>query len=76
MYPLRDKDVFLAVKEMTIRSFEVGVGKVSMGEYMSKLAVEDLAFLVVTSVYREIFVLWGGGSGSGGVWISTNSCLF
>jgi hypothetical protein len=34
-----------------------------MGECMSKLAVEDLEFLVIPSVHRAGFVFWGGGSG-------------
>jgi hypothetical protein len=52
MSPLRDKEAFLAAEETTIGSFEVGVGGVSMGECMSKLAVEDLAFLIIPSVHR------------------------
>jgi hypothetical protein len=47
MSSLRDKEAFLAVEEMTIGSFEVGIGGVRMGECMSMLAMEDLAFLIV-----------------------------
>jgi hypothetical protein len=52
MSPLREEEVFLAAKEMMIRSFEFGVGEVSMGECMSKLVVEDLPILIVPSVHR------------------------
>jgi hypothetical protein len=38
-----------------------------MGECMSKLAVEDLTFLVVPSIHRAGVVFLGGGSGPGGV---------
>jgi hypothetical protein len=47
---LRDKETFHAAKETTIGSFEVGIGGVSMGKCMSKLAMEDLAFLIIPSV--------------------------
>jgi hypothetical protein len=52
MSPLRDKEAFLAAEETTIGSFEVGIGRVSMGECMSKLAMEDFAFLVIPSIHR------------------------
>jgi hypothetical protein len=60
MSSLRDKEVFLAVKETKIKSFEVGVGGVSMGESMSKTTVEDLSFLIVPSVQRAGGVFWEG----------------
>jgi hypothetical protein len=65
--PLREKEAFLATEETTIQSFEAWVGWVSMGECMSKMVVEDLAFFIVPSVHRVGFVFWGGGSGLGGV---------
>jgi hypothetical protein len=46
-----------------------------MGECMSKLAVEGLAFFVVPSVHRAGFVFWGGGSGSGGVRVGFEGCI-
>jgi hypothetical protein len=67
MSPLRNKEVFLAVEEMTIGRFKVGIGRVSMGECMSKLAVEDIAFFIVPSVHRAGVVFQGGGSGPSGV---------
>ena len=72
---LRDKEAFLATEETTIRSFEVGVGGVSMGECMSKLAVEDLEFLVIPSVHRAGFVFWGGRSGLCGVRVGFQGCI-
>jgi hypothetical protein len=57
--------VFLAAEETAIRNFEVAVEWVSMGECMSKLAVEGLAFLVVPFVHRAGVVFLGGVSGSG-----------
>jgi hypothetical protein len=49
---LRNKEAFLAVEEVTIGVFEVGVGWVSMGEHVSKLSKEGLAFLIIPSVHR------------------------
>jgi hypothetical protein len=56
---LRDKEAFLVAEEMTIGSFEVGIRGVSMGECMSKLVVEDFAFLVIPSIYRIGVVFLG-----------------
>jgi hypothetical protein len=67
MPPLRNKEMFLAAEEMMIGSFEVGVGGVSMGECVSKLAMEGLAFLLIPSVRRARVVFSGGGSGTSGV---------
>jgi hypothetical protein len=46
-----------------------------MGECMSKLAVEDLAFFFVPSVHRVGFVFWYGGSGPGGVRVGFECCI-
>jgi hypothetical protein len=67
--------VFLATEETTIGSSEVGVGGVNMGECVSKLAVESLAFLVIPSVHRAGVVFLGGGSGSGGVRVRFEGCF-
>jgi hypothetical protein len=75
MSSLRDKEAFLVVKETTIGSFKVGIGGVSMGKCMSKLAVEGLAFLVIPSVHRVGFVLLGGGSELGGVRVGRERCI-
>jgi len=60
-------EAFIVVEETMIQNSKVGVGGVSMDECMSKLAMEDLAFLVVPSIHRAGVVFLGGGSGSGGV---------
>jgi hypothetical protein len=65
--------VFLAAEETNIRNFEAGVGGVSMGECMLKLAVEDLAFLIVPSVHKAGVVFWGGGSAPGGLRVDSRA---
>jgi hypothetical protein len=49
---LRDKEVFLTTKETTVWSIEVEIGGVSMGECISKMEIEELAFFVIPSVQR------------------------
>jgi hypothetical protein len=56
---LRDKEMFLEAEETMIGSFEVGIRGVSMGKCMLKLAMEGLAFLVIPSIHRTGFVLFG-----------------
>jgi hypothetical protein len=60
MPPLRNKETFLAAEETTIVSYEVGVGGGgSMGECVSKLSMEGLAFLLIPSVHRARVVVFG-----------------
>jgi hypothetical protein len=74
MPPLRNKETFLAAEDTTIGSFEVGVGRVSMGECVSKLAMEGLAFLVIPSIHRaQVFL--GGGTGPSGVRVGLEGCI-
>jgi hypothetical protein len=46
-----------------------------MGECMSKLAVEDLAFLVVPSIHRIGVVFWGGGTRPSGLRVGFEDCI-
>jgi hypothetical protein len=63
------------VEEMMIESFEVGVGGVSMGECVLKMAMEGLAFLIIPSVHRAQVVFLGGGSGPSGVRVGLEGCI-
>jgi hypothetical protein len=63
------------MEETTIGSFEVGVGGVSIGECVSKLAVENLAFLVIPLVHWAEVGFLGGGNGLGGVRVELEGCV-
>jgi hypothetical protein len=65
--PLRNKEEFLTVEEMTIGTSEAGIGGVNMGECMTKMVVERLSFLIIPLIHRAKYGLLGVGSGSGGV---------
>jgi hypothetical protein len=76
MSSLRDKEVFIAVKEMLIGGFEVGIWGVSMGKCMSKLVVEGLTFIFKPSIHRVGFFILGDRlSELGGVRVGCESCL-
>jgi hypothetical protein len=42
---------------------------------MSKLALDDLAFLVIALVHRALVDFLGGGSGPSGVRVGLESCI-
>jgi hypothetical protein len=63
------------MKETMMQNFEVWVGDLSMSECLSKLAVEGLEFLILTSIHREGFVFWGVRSGPSGVWVGFEGCI-
>ena len=72
---MRDKESFLAMEETMIRSFEVGVEGLRVGESISKFLMQSLAFVIVPFVHGARSNFWGDGSETSGVGEGFECCF-